>query len=272
MAIIADSHLHSYFSGDSNTPMTEIIESAIQKGLKIITFTEHMDYDFPISEQDPPGHFEVNTDSYLYELLKNRSKYEDKIKILFGIELGLQPSCVRKNIMLQKSHEFDFIIGSAHLCHGKDPYYKDFYEGRTEHEAFVEYFNSVIENINAFHYFDVLGHLDYISRYCPSKGADYHYVDYADLLDEILRLLISNEKGIELNTSNLWRGYSEPNPSVDIIRRYKELGGEIITIGSDSHNVSNVGACFDTARDILINVGFKYYCIFENRLPEYKVL
>ena len=144
MIILTDCHLHSSYSGDSETPMEQTIQAAIQKGLTHICFTEHMDFDFPEQFLSEPINFEVNTDAYLYELLQLRHKYASQIKILFGIELGLQPGSVRKNLKYTKSYDFDFIIASSHLCHGVDPYYPSLYEGRSEEEAYREYFESIL--------------------------------------------------------------------------------------------------------------------------------
>lgn len=270
MPILADYHLHSTYSGDCNTPMEQTILSAIQKGLKYICFTEHMDFDFPYQSFDKPGMFEVNVDSYLYELLQLRDKYKDQIAIRFGIELGMQIESLKKNLIFAREHEFDFIIASSHLCHGKDPYYPDFYEGREEEAAYREYFESILENIKRFQNFDVYGHLDYVVRYGPNKDANYCYDKYKDIIDKILSHLIDNEKGLEINTAGLTKGLKDIHPCTDILRRYHELGGEIITLGSDSHTADTVAAHFDKASEILLDCGFKYYCVFANRIAEYK--
>lgn len=269
MSILADCHLHSSHSGDSETPMEQTIQAAIKKGLTHVCFTEHMDFDFPEKFLSIPGTFEVNTDSYLYELLQLRAKYESQIKVLFGIELGMQPGSVRKNLKYVKSYDFDFVIASSHLCHGVDPYYQVFYEGRSEQEAYREYFESILENIKVYQQFDVYGHLDYVVRYGPNKDHNYSYAQYQDIIDEILKTLIENEKGIEINTAGLNKGLKDVHPCTDIIKRYKELGGDIITIGSDSHVPDTVASHFDKAAEILKACGFKYYCVFESRYPEY---
>ena len=272
MTILSDYHLHSSFSGDSDTPMEEMIQAAINKGLKNICFTEHIDIDYPLREDQPVNIFELNADSYLYQLLTMRAKYESRIAIAYGIELGLQPQILRDNLIFARSHEYDFIIASTHVCNGRDPYYSDFYEGRTEEEAYREYFNCVLENIKAFHNFDVCGHLDYVVRYGPNKDAAYSYAKYKDVIDPILTWLIENEKGLELNTGAISRGTKDCNPNMDIVKRYRELGGELITVGSDAHAVENIGAHFDRAYEILTECGFRYYCIYENRIAEYKKL
>ena len=256
MSITADFHIHTAFSEDSEAPMREVIESGIAKGLTHMCFTEHMDLVFPTSDEFPtPGAFEVNTDSYLYELLKMRDEYEGKIKLLFGIELGIQTSCLKEIAAYAKSYDFDFIIASSHLVRGMDICWPSFYEGRSDEEAYREYFLTELENIKKFQNFDVYGHLDYVVRY----GA---------MLEE----LIENEKGIEINTAGIRKGLSFAHPHIGILKRYKELGGEIITIGSDAHYAKDVAADFNAAEDMLKECGFKYYTVFENRIPEYKKL
>lgn len=168
MPITADFHLHTSFSGDSDTPMEEMILKGIELGLTRMCFTEHNDFDYPVTERDVPGKWEVNADSYLYDFLKLREKYADKISLFFGVELGLQPHLSKRNAAFAKEHDYDFIIGSSHLCHGKDPYYPAFYEGRMQEAAYQEYFESILENLKGYSNFDVYGHLDYVVRYGPT--------------------------------------------------------------------------------------------------------
>lgn len=272
MPITADCHLHSSHSGDSDTPMEEMVLEGISKGLTTMCFTEHNDFEYPPSQEEPDNIFLLNTDSYLYDLLKLKEKYSDKIRILFGVELGLQPQIVRQNAVYAKSYDFDFIIGSSHLCHGIDPYYPAFYEGRTDEEAYREYFESILENIKKFSNFDVYGHLDYVVRYGASKDQNYSYEKYKDIFDEILKLLLEKEKGIELNTGGLSKGLRDVHPCTGILKRYRELGGEIITIGSDAHAPAHIGDFFERACEVLKECGFQYYTIFEKRTPEYHKL
>lgn len=270
MAIYADCHLHSDFSADSGASMESMIEAGIDKGLKIMCFTEHNDFMIPEDKnaEHTPQEWVLNTDSYLYELLRNKEKYEDRIKILFGIEIGLQDSCVRENAVLAKSHEFDFIIGSTHIVRGMDPYYPEYFEGRDREEAFHEYFENELRSIKKNSCFDVYGHLDYIVRYGGALG-EYDFSKHADIFDEILKTLIDKEKGIELNSGGIKKGLKDFHPRMEILKRYKELGGEVITIGSDAHKPENVADAFDRACEVLKECGFKYYCVFEKRSPEY---
>ena len=268
MAITSDFHMHSEFSGDSNAPMEEMIKKSISMGLSHICLTEHYDPDY-VYLPGEEGMFELNTDSYLYELLRLRERYKNEISVGFGVELGLQPHLKRELAVFAKSQNFDFIIGSSHICNHKDVYYPSFFEGRSEEEAHHEYFESVLECVKSLPYFDVYGHLDYVVRYGPTKNANYTYDKHADILDKILTYLIETEKGLELNTGGFTNGLNDPNPSIDILKRYHKLGGEIITVGSDAHTPKYIAANFNKACEILKACGFQYYCIFQSRMPEF---
>lgn len=271
MPVTADYHMHSSFSGDSRSPMEEMILAAINKGLSRICFTEHQDFDYPVTDPDttPEGMFELNPDAYLYDLLKYKEKYADQITVCFGVELGLQPQVSKMNAAFAKAHDYDFIIASSHICHGRDPYYPYFYEGRKQEEAYLEYFESILENLKLYSNFDVYGHLDYVVRYGPDKDKGYSYEQYKSILDAILQKLIDSGKGIEVNTGGLLRGIRDLNPCQGILRRYKELGGEIITVGSDAHVPENVAYSFDRAAEALSACDFSYYCTFEKRTPTF---
>ena len=186
MPILSDCHLHTHHSGDSKAPMEDMIRRGIELGLTTMCFTEHNDFGFPDYPDLPSDTFLLNVDSYLYELLALREKYAGQIKLLFGLELGLQPEVFRENAILARSYEFDFIIGSSHLVNGKDPYYPDCFEGRTDEEVYRAYFEAELANIRKFSNFDVYGHLDYVVRYGASRDAEYSYDKYKDILDNIL--------------------------------------------------------------------------------------
>lgn len=269
MPITADFHLHSMHSGDSDAPMADMVEKALHLGLTHMCFTEHMDYDFPDTPAGPGSMFLLNPDSYLFDLIKFKDKYEDTLQVRFGVEIGLQPHLFGKNARLVRDYDWDFIIASSHVVNGQDPYYPTFFEGKTEEQAYREYFESILANLKKFSNFDVYGHLDYVVRYGPNKNKNYSYDQYKDVIDPILSFLIENEKGIELNTGGFRAGLSAPNPCVDILKRYRELGGEIITVGSDAHAPEHIADHFSEAYDILTSCGFKYYTVFQFRVPEY---
>ena len=260
-----DTHMHCHFSGDSDTSPEDMIKTSIEKGLNGICFTDHLDYDY----KEQPGMFDLDVDSYYKEIISLQDKYKSVLPINFGIEMGLQPHVVEKNNKITKKYPFDFVIGSSHVVHGIDPYYPNYYEGKTEDEAYLEYFESILENIATDADYDVYGHLDYVVRYGPHKNKYYSYEKYADIIDEILRQLIRHGKGIEINTAGFKYGLNHPNPTEEILHRYKELGGEIITIGADGHKPEHIAFDFDKVPDILKNAGFKYYTVFKERKPEF---
>ena len=269
MAVKSDYHMHTSFSGDSTAPMEQMILKGIELGLDSICFTEHMDMDFVYEQPSEEGMFDLNTDSYLYDFIKYKEKYSGQIQLLFGVELGVQTHLKKELALYAKSYDFDFIIASSHMCNQKDPGYASFYEGRSEKEAYREYFLSILDNLKAFDNFDVYGHLDYVVRYGPTKDAGYTYEQYCDILDEILETLIEKEKGIEVNTGALGYQLRDFNPCTAILKKYHQLGGEIITIGSDAHTPSAIARGFQRAAEVLTECGFRYYTTFEKRVAEF---
>ena len=207
--------------------------------------------------------------NYQKEITALKDEYKDKIDILWGIELGLQPHVAKENLEIAQTYPFDFIIGSTHIVDHIDIYYPSFYEGRTERSAYRRYFECTLENINTNVDYDVYGHLDYVVRYGPNKNLSYTYQKYAELIDEILRKLIEKGKGIELNMAGFKYGLGHPNPTEDILKRYRELGGEIITIGSDGHKPEQIAWDYEKVPELLRQAGFEYYTVFKNRKPEF---
>ncbi len=245
------------------------IQTALTKGLTDLCFTEHWDVDFPETEELPADFFSLDTEQYRKTFLREKEKYAGKIRLGYGVELGLQPQSAAKNTEIAKAGNFDFIIGSVHLCHGADPYDPPFYAGRDAKEAYREYFVSILENLQVFHEYDVCGHLDYAVRYSPHKDADYHYEDYLDVIEEILKILIREGKGLELNTGGLRKGMSDVHPCTGILRLYRAMGGEIVTVGSDAHRPEDIAASFDRAAEVLQACGFSAYATYAGRKPEF---
>lgn len=266
-----DTHMHCCFSGDSDANPKDMVLAAIKKGLNGICFTDHQDFDY----RENPGEFDLDVPAYYSAIRKLQQEYPstsheaDSFSILCGIELGLQPYLVEQNNALTKAYPFDVIIGSSHCVRSIDVYYPAFYEGRTEDEAYLEYFESALENAKSKADFDVYGHLDYIVRYGPNKNAFYSYNKFKDVIDEILRVLIQKGKGIEINTAGFKYGLGHPNPTEEILKRYRQLGGEIITIGSDAHKPEHVAYDFEKVPAILKAAGFEYFTVFTKRKPEY---
>lgn len=260
-----DTHMHTHFSGDSDALPEDMVHAAMNLGLGGICITDHLDYDYP----QEPETFLLDLEAYHTGIAALQSRFDGKLPICYGIELGLQPHVAAQNNRVTQSFAFDFVIGSSHVVHGMDPYYAEFYENRDEKDVYREYFESILENLSTDADFDVYGHLDYVVRYGPHKNQYYSYPEYSDVIDEILHRLIAQGKGIELNTAGFKYGLGHPNPTEDILRRYRELGGEIITIGADAHRHEHVAYDFAKVPDILKNAGFSHFTIFRQRKPEF---
>ena len=258
----ADQHFHSSFSGDSETPPKSQTERAVSLGMTHICFTDHHDYDVH-SDVD----FNLDIPRYISELSRLKAEYSGIIDIGIGIELGLQGHIADYLEKLAESFHFDHIIGSIHYVDGYDPYFPEFFEHNRD-GAYERYFTVTLERIKKIKCYDTLGHLDYIVRYGKNHGLTYSYRQFADYIDPILMQIIHDGKALECNTGGLSRGLSEPNPCADVFRRYKELGGELVTLGSDAHSPETLGIGFDVCGDMLRSCGFKYYALFRDRKPE----
>jgi len=260
---VCDFHIHTCFSSDSDGDVRATIEKAVSLGMKHMAITDHQDFGYPGND------FKLlpNINKYYDTLLSYKEEYKDKIDISIGCEVGLEadiPDTINDFVNLKP---FDFIIGSSHLVHGIDIYYPEYYLNRSVEESMVEYFESVLENLDACSNFDVYGHVDYIVRYCPGKNSEFSYEKYKDYLDKILTKIISMGKGIEINTGGFRAGLGEPNPCFDIISNYRKLGGKIITFGSDAHKPEDVGSYFDDAAALAKKSGFTEYYVYKNRKP-----
>lgn len=275
--IKSDNHVHTSFSTDSDTLMEKMLIRALEIGFSSICFTDHIDYDFPTKKSTPEFLFDIS--EYFNEMKRLEPIYTN-IKIRYGIELGIKPDIAKKCLNLTSSFPFDFVIGSTHLVNNIDPYFDIFWENTDENTAILSYYESTLENIKSGVDFDVYGHIDYIIRYTPymkklraKKLYDENYINEKlekslEIIEEILKTLLSLGKGIEINTGGLKYGLGHTHPHEKILKMYKELGGEIITVGSDAHEPKYLGYEFNKAAEILKSCGFKYYTEFTSRKPD----
>jgi histidinol-phosphatase (PHP family) len=268
--IFADYHVHSNFSKDASrsADMETMVKRAIKLGLRELAITDHRDY----AETGLLGYHSADFEANMTELLRLREKYTAHSILLLGVEIGICPSQARVIEAFVAKYPIDFVIGSSHdPPAGTAYYYTDYFKGKTKRDAYAEYFRHTIDNIRSTDGFDVFGHVDYIFRYSSLFGAypdnSLNYHDYSDAIDEILKELISRGKGIEINTSGYKYGLETIHPQPDILKRYRELGGEIITIGSDAHAPGEIKNGFDKAEAILKECGFTAYTLFRGRKP-----
>lgn len=258
----ADVHMHCGFSNDSETRPEDMVESAIAKGLSVICFTDHYDKD----NLDWGDEAIFDVESYFQKMMALQEEYRDRIDIRIGAEIGMQPYLAEyyQNFMAQ--HPFDFVIGSVHSVLEHDVAL-DFFQKHSDPEGYKIYFEEMLQDVQKIKSYDVLGHLDYIVRYSNQGSKGFNLNDYMDIIEEILKQVIAHGKGIEMNMSGLKYGLGAPHPQPEIIKRYRELGGEIITVGADGHIPEYIAYDYHLADDILKSCGFKYYTEFKGRKP-----
>nr|WP_307774732.1 histidinol-phosphatase HisJ family protein [uncultured Cetobacterium sp.] len=264
--IISDYHIHTNFSGDSNEKLENIIEKAKELGIKEIAITDHMDLD--TGDGDP--RFILDVDRYIKTLIEAKERYKKELDIKIGLEFGIQNHLGDKAKEIIEKYPFDFVISSVHSIDKQLLDQQLYWKDKTTKEAHERYFKEVLKCIDCYSDFSVHGHLDFISRYGGEKKGKVNYLEYHDLVDEILKKLIEKGKGIEINTSGIRYKENRFYPADSIIKRYFELGGEIITIGSDSHKAEDLGKDFKRAYDLLESLGVKYISSFEEMNATFK--
>lgn len=284
-SMLSDYHVHTEFSNDSVYPMEEVVKDAISLGIEDICFTDHVDYG-PYRDWDDPRGIEyrpgdegeerwvgltnVDYEKYFPMIEKMREKYKDKIVIKSGLEFGVQTHTIPEYEKLFAKYPFDFVILSIHQVGDQEFWTNEYQNGQTQQEYNEGYYKELLSVVRNFHDYSVLGHMDLIVRY-DQQGV-YPFEKLKPLITEILKTVIADGKGIEVNTSNHRYGLSDMTPSRDILKLYRELGGTIITIGSDSHKKEHLGAYIDWAKEELCKLGYTQFCTFERMKPVFHEL
>ena len=254
-----DFHMHSNVSFDASGRAEDMVEAAVRIGLKEICFTDHVEYEVGTAEQIMV--FTTERYNAAYDHL-----ISPHLKIRRGMEFGLKPNNQEdlKRDLLRRP--FDFVIGSVHMVNEQDVYFDEFWVGKTMREAYRTFLEETLACVRAHDDFDVLGHLTFICKSPKNPtGEPILYQEWREVSDEILRVLAQKGKGMEINTSGVDR-CGDFLPSVDFFRRFKELGGEIVTVGSDAHDTDRVGQYSREACQLLAEI-FGCVCTFENRRP-----
>lgn len=258
----ADYHIHTNYSEDSPTKMETYIKQAISQNYDEICFTDHIDYGTPYC-------YCCDTENYLKDILFYQNKFP-QIKIKFGMEFGAQARHKKYFQKVFNNYPFDFIILSFHMIDDKDLWNREFQRGKTQKEFNQQYYEEIYETIKIYNDYSVLGHLDLIRRY--DDFGEFPFRESKEIIEKILIHVIENNKGIELNTSSFRYGLKDLMPSKDILKFYKELNGEIITIGSDSHYIEHFGYKIGEMREYLKSIGYKYFCTFDKMQPKFHLL
>lgn len=282
----ADYHLHSEFSDDSREPMDNQIQQAISLGLNEICFTDHVDYGIKRDWDDPRGVewrggdgissskdemdplANVNYPEYFAKLLRMRVTYSKAITIRSGLEFGIQSITVDdyKKLYDRYQDQLDFVLFSMHQVNNLEFWTQDFQIGKTQQEYNEEYYREILKTMKLFKNYSVLAHLDLLARY--DKKGIYPFEKVEDLIAEILKQAINDDKGIEVNTSSWHYGLTDTQPSRKILKLYKDLGGKIITVGSDAHSTKYLADHIKDAYAILKDeIGFEEITTFDHMQP-----
>ena len=260
-----DLHMHTDNSFDGNYSAMSMCEHAVKNGLKTVAFTDHFDVDF--FEAHNLAMRQVNS---FIDTCKARDAFKDKVNLLIGIELGQPTYDVELTEKSLKKYNYDFVIGSIHNPRNQ-PDYGDFNYSEMEigeiYRMLDNYFEEMLL-LAQWNGFDTLAHLTYPLRYIMGNhGIKIELDRYKDIIDEIFKTLIQNGKALEINTSGLRQKIGLTMPTVDYVRRFKELGGEYLTLGSDAHFTEHVGAGIKEGYEIALEAGFEYVTYFEKRKP-----
>lgn len=276
--MFADYHVHSAYSDDSDYPLEQVIRDAVAMGMDEICLTDHVDYGIKV-DWDEGGEIpyygsrpRMNVDypRYMAQLHELQQRYGDRIRIKIGLEFGMQTHTIPRYRALFARYPLDFVILSIHQVENQEFWTQEFQRGRTQQEYHERYYEELLAVMQEYKDYSVLGHLDSITRY--DKRGVLPFKRVRPIVEQILRCAIEDGKGIEVNTSSHRYGLSDTTPSVEILKLYRELGGTILTIGSDSHAPAYLGTHITETRALLRELGFRQFCTFDRMQPVFHAL
>lgn len=254
----ADYHVHSVFSEDCEIPLETMIQGAIDKGLDEICFTEHMDLGVPTC-------INCDCDAFKAAFYDLKEKYADRITMRFGMEYGMQVHTIEPYQQNFNTYDYDFIIMSCHQVDNLEFCRQGYQQGRTQMEYNMGYYEEILRCVQQYKDYSIVGHLDMVCRYDMQGILPFKYIK--DIAAEIMKQAISDGKGIEVNTSSFRYKLPDLTPSRDLLMLYRDLGGEVLTLGSDAHAPYYIAHHFDEVRTELREMGFKRFCTFEKMKP-----
>ena len=268
---LADYHVHSTCSPDGKMTMAQAAEAALRAGLDEICITDHVDTVY-WGDRSPCSSFDWAASRAQYR--DAVEKFGDKLSIKLGAELGeAYLGYDRAEILLNSAEKLDFCIGSVHNCSEKydclDLYFLEKGCGTDYYRGVIEDYLDNVLSISRWGRFNVLGHLTLPLRYMKEHLAlDWDFAPWMDRVEEIFSVIIPKGIGIECNTN---RG-NTPLPDAGILKLYRSLGGEIITLGSDAHIAEHLGCAIEARQELLRQCGFRYFTTFDRMKPSFQAL
>lgn len=265
---ICDLHTHSNNSFDAENTVDDMCQNAIKKQLYAIAVTDHCEAPMiKYGKLCKFGYFDELIPNSIRETQLAQKKYSGKIKVLCGVELGEPMHDMNCTEEALSYGNYDFILASVHNLKNTEDFYFLDYNNLDIDKIMNLYFDELAETAT-FKNFDSLAHLTYPLRYIKEKtGQIPDLSKYRNSIDNIYKILISNNKALEINVSGLFKGLDSTLPDETEIRRFHELGGKYITIGSDAHNTQFLGKGIEQGMALAKNCGFTHYTIFQNRKP-----
>jgi histidinol-phosphatase (PHP family) len=254
-----DHHVHTYYSPDSQADVKSYILKAKSMELDFVMFTDHVDF----GTTDPDFKDHIDYGEYYREMKALEDEFGLPVQV--GVEIGYEKNHESRIEDVLGKYPFDFVIASIHCGDGKDFHLGDFFRHQGQMEAYNRYFELLQEMVENFNSYDVVGHFDYIVRYGPCAKKDYDFDRFSGIIQSIFKQLIEKGKGIEVNTSGLRGPYNTLFPKREALASYRNLGGEIITIGSDAHFNEHYAFGIPDALDILRAIGYKEISSFTAR-------
>ena len=258
---LIDMHTHSDHSFDGNHSCMLLCESAVSKGIDVLAITDHCEIDS--KELD----FRAFTTNQYFESYKAKRFFEGRLLVLQGLEFGQAVYNKELAESVLNKFRYDFILGSIHNLENEEDFFYLDYSKYDVYELLDRYFDTVYE-LCLWNKFDSLAHLTYPLRYMKGEaGIDVDLSRFSDKIEAILKTLIQNEKALEINTSGLFLKLKETLPDKSIVKRFKELGGKYITIGSDSHYHQKLGMGIEQGMALAKECGFDRVTIYQQRQP-----
>ncbi|MDR1131938.1 MAG: histidinol-phosphatase HisJ family protein [Oscillospiraceae bacterium] len=269
--VLTDYHIHSICSNDGHHSMLEMARASHEKGVTTLCFTDHCDLDDYLTGKPDPNCFS-NRDRMLDMYAGTLPEKPEGLSLFLGLELGEGNHDPARAREIAATPELDFVLGSLHSLKGLADFYEHAYRSEAECLKLVgAYLDELIE-LSRLEFFDVMAHIGYTVRYMRKAGfnADVSAEKYPEKMRELLTNLITRGKGIELNCS----GFADPLigapiPMADVLRLYRQLGGEIITVGSDAHRTHQAGRGLADGLALLRQLGYGYITVFEKRKPRF---
>lgn len=275
--MLIDCHNHTHNSPDGeNESVLERCARAAELGIGVLAVTDHCEVNrfFSLAHYgvEPNGYdtydFGRDFELSMQENTAAKAHTPAGVKLLCGIELGQATHELALAEHVYADVRLDFVIGSMHQLPGWDDFafldYSKVDAAALFHENLQE-----IARLASTDTYDVLGHITYALRYMAAAGVHLELAPYREELAEIFQIVIAKGKGIEINTSGLRQAYGDTFPNLECLKLYRDLGGEILTIGSDAHSNLDLGKGIAQGLDIARAAGFTNISYFEKHEPQF---